>query len=159
MNRPLFFFGVIFVKVYSASYLVGGSLLVASLKVLSYLPDSDNSPGKNAVSSPPSDLEVKSAKSIGEATSLRRLENSGRITLDPFRGKAGCVSFCGLSYQLVEARNLVSSPFEDGKGSLIWIVAPITLISSLLLPQFFLSNAIEAFVKNEVFTGIWCLLF
>ncbi|XP_020591791.1 uncharacterized protein LOC110032484 [Phalaenopsis equestris] len=132
----------------------GDSVIVAPVKVMSYLPNSDSCPGENVVSSPSPNLEVKSAESIKEFAGTRRLESSERISLDPFRGKSGCVSFCGLSYQLLDARNLVSSPFEDGKGSMIWVVAPVALISSLLLPQFFLNNAIEAFVKNEVFTDI-----
>ncbi|PKU69730.1 hypothetical protein MA16_Dca022685 [Dendrobium catenatum] len=126
------------------------SIIVAPLKVASYLPNSDSSPGKKLVSSISPSSEVKSAESIEEYTVLRKLEPSGRINLDPFRGKSGCVSFCGLSHQLVEARNLVSSPFEDGKGSILWIAAPLALISSLLLPQFFINNSIEVFVKNEV---------
>ncbi|KAI0503798.1 hypothetical protein KFK09_014741 [Dendrobium nobile] len=132
----------------------GKSIIVAPLKVVSYLPNSDSSPGKKVVSSVSPSSEVKSKESIEEYTVLRKLEPSGRINLDPFRGKSGCVSFCGLSHQLVEARNLVSSPFEDGKGSIIWIAAPLALISSLLLPQFFINNAIEVFVKNEVLKDI-----
>ncbi|XP_028554771.1 uncharacterized protein LOC110100155 isoform X2 [Dendrobium catenatum] len=132
----------------------GKSIIVAPLKVASYLPNSDSSPGKKLVSSISPSSEVKSAESIEEYTVLRKLEPSGRINLDPFRGKSGCVSFCGLSHQLVEARNLVSSPFEDGKGSILWIAAPLALISSLLLPQFFINNSIEVFVKNEVLKDI-----
>ncbi|KAL4296493.1 hypothetical protein GQ457_12G018740 [Hibiscus cannabinus] len=44
---------------------------------------------------------------------------------------------------------LVYALFQEDKGSLLWVLAPLALISSLILPQFFLSNAIQAFFKNE----------
>lgn len=133
----------------------GVSVRGSPLKVISYLPNPESFLEKEEVisSSSPS-LTIKGTESIGEATAVRSSGSSGRITLDPFRGKSGCISFCGLSHQIVESNNLVSSPFEDGNGSLIWVVAPITLISSLVLPQFFLDNAIEGFLKNEVLTDI-----
>ncbi|KAJ4747383.1 tRNA-processing ribonuclease BN [Rhynchospora pubera] len=74
-----------------------------------------------------------------------------RTRLDTFRGKSGAVSFCGLSHEVFEKKKLVSSPFEDeSKGSLLWIVGPAALISSLLLPQLFLSSFVEAFLKNQL---------
>ncbi|KAJ0230778.1 Uncharacterized protein HA466_0304940 [Hirschfeldia incana] len=67
-----------------------------------------------------------------------------------FRGKSGSVSFNGLTHQLVEESKLVSGPFqEEDKGSFLWVLAPAVLISSLILPQFFLSGAIEATFKND----------
>lgn len=48
---------------------------------------------------------------------------------------------------------MVSSPFEDGKGSVIWFLGPLALISSLVVPQFFLGNAIEAFLRDEILAG------
>ncbi|KAL4282508.1 hypothetical protein GQ457_16G014020 [Hibiscus cannabinus] len=74
-------------------------------------------------------------------------EKSGGV--EPFRGKSGSVSFHGLTHQLVEESKLMSAPFQEEKGSLLWALAPIALISSLIVPQFFLGNAIEAFFKDE----------
>ena len=79
--------------------------------------------------------------------------SSGKISLDPFRGKSGSVSFCGLTHQNVEGRKLVSSPFEDDSGSFVWVLGPLALISSLLVPQFFLGSAIEGFLRNEILAG------
>lgn len=78
--------------------------------------------------------------------------------MDPFRGKSGSVSFCGLTHQNVEGRKLVSSPFKDDSGSILWVVGPLALISSLLVPQFFLGNAIEGFLRNEVLAGFFKVL-
>ncbi|XP_077233566.1 tRNA-processing ribonuclease BN [Tasmannia lanceolata] len=69
---------------------------------------------------------------------------------EPFRGKSGSVSFCGLTHQVVEEGKLESSPFKEGTGSFIWVLAPVALISSLLLPQFFLGNAIYTIIKDEI---------
>lgn len=69
--------------------------------------------------------------------------------VEPFRGKSGSVSFHGLTHQLVEEAKLESAPFEKDKGSYLWLLAPAALISSLILPQFFLGNAVEAYLKNE----------
>ncbi|XP_042516772.1 uncharacterized protein LOC122091029 [Macadamia integrifolia] len=73
---------------------------------------------------------------------------------EAFRGKPGSVSFHGLTYQLIEERKLVSSPFKDGTGSFIWVLAPVALISSLLLPQTFLISFIDAVVKDEILAEI-----
>ncbi|KAH7567332.1 hypothetical protein ACOSP7_010834 [Xanthoceras sorbifolium] len=69
--------------------------------------------------------------------------------VEPFRGKSGSVSFYGLTHQLMEEGKLMSAPFPEGKGSLFWVLAPVALISSLILPQFFLGNMIETLIKNE----------
>lgn len=74
--------------------------------------------------------------------------------VEPFRGKAGSVSFYGLTHQLVEEAKLETAPFEKDKGSYLWLLAPAALISSLILPQFFLGNAVEASLKNETVVGI-----
>ncbi|GLT58093.1 hypothetical protein SLA2020_310150 [Shorea laevis] len=73
---------------------------------------------------------------------------------EPFRGKSGSVSFHGLTHQLVEEGKLISSPFQEDKTSFLWVLAPVALISSLILPQFFLANLIEAFVKDEMLLEI-----
>ncbi|OWM74481.1 hypothetical protein CDL15_Pgr003984 [Punica granatum] len=79
--------------------------------------------------------------------------------VEPFRGKSGSVSFYGLTHQLVEEAKLESAPFMEDKGSFMWLLAPVALISSLILPQFFLVNAIEAFVKNETVAEMVTSLF
>lgn len=73
---------------------------------------------------------------------------------DPFRGKSGSVSFRGLNHQSVEESKLVSAPFKEGTGSLLWALAPVALISALVVPQFFVASAVEDAFKNEVFAGI-----
>ncbi|KAF7817544.1 putative transmembrane protein [Senna tora] len=73
---------------------------------------------------------------------------------EPFRGKPGSVSFHGLTHQMVEEGKLVSAPFLEHKGSFFWVLAPIAFISSLILPQFFLANVIETFLKNEILVDI-----
>ncbi|OVA05186.1 hypothetical protein BVC80_8893g25 [Macleaya cordata] len=73
---------------------------------------------------------------------------------EPYGGKSGSVSFHGLTHQVLEEGKLVSSPFKDGTGSLIWVLAPVALISSLVLPQFFLSSAIDAILKDEILAEI-----
>lgn len=73
---------------------------------------------------------------------------------ETFRGKSGSVSFVNITHQSVEESQLVSTPYKENTGSLLWILAPIALISSLLVPQFFIVNAVEDFLKNEVLAGI-----
>lgn len=74
--------------------------------------------------------------------------------VEPFRGKSGSISFYGLTHQLAEEGKLISAPFDEEKGSFIWFIAPVALISSLILPQFFIGNAVEAFLKDETIIGI-----
>ncbi|KAL1093199.1 hypothetical protein V6Z11_D06G014100 [Gossypium hirsutum] len=76
------------------------------------------------------------------------------VGVEPFRGKSGSVSFHGLTHQLVEENKLMSAPFQEEKGSLLWVLAPVALICSLIVPQFFFSNAIEAFFKDETLIEI-----
>lgn len=72
---------------------------------------------------------------------------------EPFRGKSGSVSFYGLTHQSVEEGKLVSAPFSEDNGSYLWVLGPVALISSLIFPQFFFANAIEAFLKDGVLVG------
>ncbi|XP_002510322.2 uncharacterized protein LOC8260921 [Ricinus communis] len=75
--------------------------------------------------------------------------------LEPFRGKSGSISFYGLTHQSVEAGKLVSAPFNgEDNGSFLWILGPAALIASLFIPQFFISNVIEAFLKDEILVEI-----
>lgn len=78
---------------------------------------------------------------------------------EPLRGKPGSVSFLGLTYQSVEEGKLVSAPVEENAGSFMWVLAPVALISSLVLPRFFLGNAIEDLFKDEVLSGITAWIF
>ncbi|XP_052182159.1 uncharacterized protein LOC127794904 [Diospyros lotus] len=86
-----------------------------------------------------------------DTTALRA---SGVDGVEPFRGKSGSVSFYGLTHQLVEEGKLVSAPFKERSGSFLWVLAPIAMISSLVLPQFFLSTSIDAFLKDEILSEI-----
>lgn len=79
---------------------------------------------------------------------------------EPFRGKSGSVSFQGSTHQLVEEGKPVSSPSLEGTshskeriGSLLWMLAPVALISSIVLPQLLLSTVIDAFIKDEILLG------
>ncbi|PPR94183.1 hypothetical protein GOBAR_AA26477 [Gossypium barbadense] len=47
----------------------------------------------------------------------------------------------------------MSASFQEDKGSFLWVLAPIALISSLILAQFFFSSAIEAFFKDDTLVG------
>ncbi|XP_075511512.1 uncharacterized protein LOC142547225 [Primulina tabacum] len=73
---------------------------------------------------------------------------------EPFRGKPGSVSFGGLSHQSAEESKLVSMPFDENTGSFLWILAPVALISSLIVPLFFIIGTIEDLFKNEVLAEI-----
>ncbi|KAF3446255.1 hypothetical protein FNV43_RR11434 [Rhamnella rubrinervis] len=100
-----------------------------------------------------------SSSSSGSKLESHGKENSGlgirRLDgVEPFRGKSGSVSFVGLTHQLVEEAKLVSAPFNEDKGSFLWLLAPVALISSLILPQFFLSNVIEAFLVDVTLVEI-----
>ena len=75
--------------------------------------------------------------------------------VEPFRGKPGSVSFRGLTYESIEEAKLESAPFQKDKGSLFWLLAPSVLISSLILPQFFLTYIIEGFFQNLILVGIY----
>ncbi|PON70168.1 tRNA-processing ribonuclease BN [Parasponia andersonii] len=83
-----------------------------------------------------------------------RLPVSRYEGVEPFRGKSGSVSFHGLTHQLVEEAKLVSAPFDEDKGSFLWVLAPVALISSLIIPQFFLGAAIESFLQEETLVEI-----
>ncbi|XP_042018245.1 uncharacterized protein LOC121765990 [Salvia splendens] len=73
---------------------------------------------------------------------------------DEFHGKSGSVSFGGLSHQSVEEGKLVSTPFMEGTGSLLWALAPAALIAALIVPQFFIASAVEDAFRNEIFAEI-----
>ncbi|XP_010500373.1 PREDICTED: uncharacterized protein LOC104777763 [Camelina sativa] len=84
----------------------------------------------------------------------KQFEKSNYARAELFRGKSGSVSFNGLTHQLVEESKLVSAPFQEEKGSLLWLLAPVVLIASFILPQFFLTGAIEATFKNDTVAEI-----
>jgi multidrug transporter EmrE-like cation transporter len=84
----------------------------------------------------------------------KQSDKSNYARAELFRGKSGSVSFNGLTHQLVEESKLVSAPFQEEKGSFLWVLAPVVLISSLILPQFFLSGIIEATFKNDTVAEI-----
>ncbi|KAG7024219.1 hypothetical protein SDJN02_13033 [Cucurbita argyrosperma subsp. argyrosperma] len=74
--------------------------------------------------------------------------------VEPCRGKSGSVSFHGLTHQLVEEGKLMSAPFREDKGSLLWVLAPAVFISSLIFPQVFLGDLIEAYFKEEILVEV-----
>jgi hypothetical protein len=94
------------------------------------------------------DLKISRRKSSGVPAS----SSNG---VEPFNGKSGSVSFHGLTHQSVEEGRLVSAPFNEEKGSFVWLLGPVALVLSLIVPQFFLGSAIEAFLKDEVLVGTY----
>lgn len=94
-----------------------------------------------------------SGGSNGTPAAATAAGSAGRIKVEPFGGRSGSVSFCGLTYHTLEERELVSSPFKEGTGSFLWIAGPLALISSLLLPQFLISGPIEAALQDEILAG------
>ncbi|XP_021718704.1 uncharacterized protein LOC110686402 [Chenopodium quinoa] len=75
-------------------------------------------------------------------------------SVEPFGGKSGSVSFYGLTHHAIEESKLSSSPYKDDGGSVIWILAPLVLILSLILPPIILSNAFDGVFKNEALAEI-----
>ncbi|MFS7999044.1 hypothetical protein Hanom_Chr12g01161361 [Helianthus anomalus] len=53
---------------------------------------------------------------------------------------------------MVEEGKLVSAPFQESR-SLLWVVAPIALISSVLIPQFFGILSTDL-IQDVVLTGM-----
>ncbi|XP_027150597.1 uncharacterized protein LOC113750863 [Coffea eugenioides] len=88
------------------------------------------------------------------STSPRREPRDAQVNAidgsEPFRGKPGSVSFLGLTHQSVEESKLVSAPVEENVGSFVWVLAPVALISSLVLPRFFLGNAVVDLFRDEL---------
>ncbi|VVB00906.1 unnamed protein product [Arabis nemorensis] len=95
-----------------------------------------------------------SSRSVPNPEIKQSEKSNNYARAEQFRGKSGSVSFNGLTHQLVEESKLVSAPFQEEKDSFLWILAPVVLISSLILPQFFLSGAIEATFKNDTVAEI-----
>ncbi|KAF7124265.1 hypothetical protein RHSIM_Rhsim12G0123500 [Rhododendron simsii] len=99
---------------------------------------------------------VCAAESNSEAN-LKFSEEEVKMCVDevePFRGKSGSVSFQGSSHQSVEEGKWASSPSKEGTGSLLWVLAPVALISSIVLPQLLLSTVIDVFIKDEILLEI-----
>ncbi|KAL2346353.1 hypothetical protein Fmac_000353 [Flemingia macrophylla] len=74
--------------------------------------------------------------------------------VEPFHGKSGSVSFCGLTHQSIEEAKLESAPFELKGGSYLWVLAPAAFVASLILPQFFVDNVVEAFLDDVILIDI-----
>ncbi|RDX80889.1 hypothetical protein CR513_38491, partial [Mucuna pruriens] len=79
--------------------------------------------------------------------------------VEPFHGKSGSVSFCGLTHQLVEEGKLESAPFEEKGRTFLWVLAPAAFIASLILPQFFVDSVLEAFLNDVVLIDIVSIFF
>lgn len=78
---------------------------------------------------------------------------NGYNGVEPFRGKSGSVSFYGLTYQSVEEGKLESAPFNEEESSYFWVLAPVAFMSALILPQFFISNIVQAFFDDVILIG------
>ncbi|KAK3023398.1 hypothetical protein RJ639_044731 [Escallonia herrerae] len=78
------------------------------------------------------------------------VSGNGYDGVDPFRGKLGLISFKGLTQQLVEEGRLVSAPYDENAGSFLWVLAPVALILSIVLPQFLLDLAIGGVLQDEI---------
>ncbi|VFQ65702.1 unnamed protein product [Cuscuta campestris] len=100
--------------------------------------------------------------SISSSSSLsKKLSSSGSedntVTahdtsrLEPFQGKPGSVSFVGVTHQLVEARKPEDAQLAGKTGSFRWVIAPVALISSFVLPRFFIDITIDG-LRNDVLT-------
>ncbi|XP_020205804.1 uncharacterized protein LOC109790964 isoform X2 [Cajanus cajan] len=74
--------------------------------------------------------------------------------VEPFHGKSGSVSFCGLTHQSVEEGKLESAPFELKGRTFLWVLAPAAFVASLILPQFFVDNVVEAFLDDVILIDI-----
>lgn len=125
--------------------------------MFSYLPDSEKSNGAAAreVNSSNFDSDSRRSSVVSKgSSSIAWSESYGKGSFGSVCGKSGSASFCGLSHQMVEERKPVSPPFKDGTGSLVWVLGPLTLISSAVLPQFFLRSVIESVLRDEVLSGI-----
>lgn len=70
--------------------------------------------------------------------------------IEPYRGKAGSVSFYGVTHHLVEESELVSAPFKEGRGSLLWVLAPVVLILFLILPPLFIPEVVDTMFKDAI---------
>ncbi|KAL3626881.1 hypothetical protein CASFOL_029286 [Castilleja foliolosa] len=114
-------------------------------------PDSKRSSNVALVSFSRNEVVLRSANLSSQRKLGFRVE--AKKDSDPFRGKSGSILFGGLSHQSVEESKLESAPFKEEIGSLLWVLAPVALISALIVPQFFIVTAIESAYKNEVFAG------
>ncbi|CAN8288520.1 unnamed protein product [Cochlearia groenlandica] len=102
-----------------------------------------------------SSLSEESKPDSIQSEKKKKSDNSYYARSELFRGKPGSVSFHGLTHQIVEESKLVSAPFQEEKGSsFLWVLAPLVFISSLVLPQFFVSGAIAATFKNDTVAEI-----
>ncbi|KAK9740580.1 hypothetical protein RND81_03G045700 [Saponaria officinalis] len=93
----------------------------------------------------PSDSGVKFQVSPRGPSGVPEMKFDG---IEPFRGKSGSVSFYGLTHQIIEESKLASSPYKDGGGSFLWILAPAVLMLSFALPQLYVTNAVSSFFED-----------
>ncbi|KAG9440819.1 hypothetical protein H6P81_020984 [Aristolochia fimbriata] len=119
--------------------------------VVCYLPDSNvEGISDQSVSSNDEVLQQTSIDSRCKINTSLAAGGKAFFSRESFRGKSGVVSFNGLTHELLEERELISSPFKDNTGSLMWILGPVALISSLVLPQFILDNVVYAIVNDPI---------
>ncbi|KAH9604556.1 hypothetical protein KSS87_018692 [Heliosperma pusillum] len=95
-----------------------------------------------------SDFDVKlRASSSNGSPRVPEMRFSG---VEPFRGKSGSVSFYGVTHQVIEESRLASSPYNDGGGSLLWVLAPVVLMLSFALPQLYVANVVASFFRESL---------
>ncbi|KNA09479.1 hypothetical protein SOVF_153290 isoform B [Spinacia oleracea] len=105
-------------------------------------------------SDPDAELELSSKSNAGIPETRSDLRAKQQLSsnfagVEPFGGKSGSISFYGITHHSVEESKLISSPYKDDGGSVLWILAPVILILSLILPPIMFSNAFDSVFKNE----------
>ncbi|XP_074585234.1 uncharacterized protein LOC141841015 [Curcuma longa] len=137
---------------------VPGGRSFRTSRVFAYLPDLENlndGPVKEGISSTlDSDVGVSMVGSVRGSSLILQSDSYTKGNVDSRHGKSGSVSFCRLTHQMLEERKLISSPFKDGTGTIVWVLGPLALISSLVFPQFFLSAFIESVLGDEILAEI-----
>lgn len=99
----------------------------------------------SAVSDSARVVEVQSSNEVAPSLSKSRDD----LYAEPSGGKSGTVSF----NEPAEMGKLDSLPAKNSTGNFIWIVAPLALIASFLLPQFVLNSAIYSMLQDDIVAG------
>lgn len=76
-----------------------------------------------------------------------------------FDGKPGFVAFNGGNYQHLKEGELSLTSSEEGNRSLIWLLGPIALVASVVLPPFYLRKSFEAVFGDSLPTDFLILFF
>jgi hypothetical protein len=76
-----------------------------------------------------------------------------------FDGKPGFVAFGGGNHQHLKEGEFSSTSSEEGNRSLIWLLGPIALVASVVLPPFYLRKSFEAVFGDSLPTDFLILFF